>query len=147
MRHPIRIVLLAAALAAAPVPASAQNVFVAGLVELSGTGATAGTGFNNGVQLAIREINAAGGLNGRRIDYSAFDTQTNPGVAKGLAQRAIDDKAYVILGPVFSWAAWFAELSAEPAMLSVPGFSFASRTKSWNVLIGLSAGTISASGV
>ncbi len=102
MRHPIRIVLLAAALAAAPVPASAQNVFVAGLVELSGTGATAGTGFNNGVQLAIREINAAGGLNGRRIDYSAFDTQTNPGVAKGLAQRAIDDKAYVILGPVFS---------------------------------------------
>ena len=48
---------------------------------------------------------------------------------------------------IFSCAAWFAELSAEPAMLSVPGFSFAALRKSWNVLMGLSTGTISASGV
>ena len=92
----------AAALAAAPAATLAQPVKIAGLVELSGPGASAGTNFNNGAKLAIREINAAGGLNGRPIEYNPSDTQTNPGVAKGLAQRAIDDKAYVVLGPVFS---------------------------------------------
>jgi len=92
----------ATALAVASAAVSAQPVKIAGLVELSGPGATAGTNFNNGVKLAIREINAAGGLNGRPIEYTPSDTQTNPGVAKALAQRAIDDQAYVILGPVFS---------------------------------------------
>lgn len=95
-------IAFAAALAAAPAASPAQPVKIAGLVELSGPGATAGTNFDNGVRIAIREINAAGGLNGRPIEYNAADTQTNPGVAKGLAQRAIDDQAYVILGPVFS---------------------------------------------
>lgn len=101
--HPMTIgFAIVSALAAASGDLDAQPVKIAGLVELSGPGATAGTNFNNGVKLAIREINAAGGLNGRPIEYSASDTQTNPGVAKGLAQRAIDDDAYVVIGPVFS---------------------------------------------
>lgn len=102
MARPIPTLFLAAALAAAPLAQAQQSVPVAGLVELSGPGATAGTGFNNGVKLAIREINAAGGLGGRKVEYNAYDTQSNPGVAKGLAQRAIDEKSYVVLGPVFS---------------------------------------------
>src|ERR1700681_4332400 len=75
---------------------------IVGLVELSGTGATAGTNFNNGVKLAVKEINAAGGILGRQIDYLPVDTQTNPAVAKALAQKAVDDGAYVVLGPVHS---------------------------------------------
>jgi branched-chain amino acid transport system substrate-binding protein len=92
----------ALALAAVPLAASAQTVPVVGLVELSGGGASVGTNFNNGVKLAIKEINAAGGLAGRKIDYTAHDTQTNAGVAKALSVKAIDDKAYVVMGPVFS---------------------------------------------
>ena len=104
MNRPFRLLatVFAVAFAFASTTAPAQPVKIAGLVELSGSGATAGTNFNNGVKLAIREINAAGGLNGRPIEYSPSDTQTNPGVATGLAQRAIDDKAYVVVGPVFS---------------------------------------------
>jgi len=79
-----------------------QNVKIAGLVELTGTGATSGTNFDNGIKLAVKEINAAGGILGRKIDYRSLDTQSNPGVAKGLAQQAVDDEAYVIMGPVFS---------------------------------------------
>ena len=94
--------LLASAIAGLPLIATAQNVPIVGLVELSGVGATAGTNFDNGVKLAVREINAAGGLAGRKIDYTALDTQTNPGVAKALAQKAIDQNAYVVMGPVFS---------------------------------------------
>ena len=94
--------LLALAFAGAPLLAFGQNVPIVGLVELSGGGATAGTNFDNGVKLAVKEINAAGGLAGRKIDYTSFDTQTTPGVAKALAQKAIDQNAYVVMGPVFS---------------------------------------------
>ena len=80
----------------------AETVKIYGLVELSGTGTTSGTNFNNGVKLAVKEINAAGGILGRKIEYTAEDTQSNPGVAKGLAQKAVDEGSYVVMGPVFS---------------------------------------------
>ena len=82
--------------------AQTTPVKFAGIMELSGSGATPGTNFNNGVKLAVKEINAAGGLLGRPIDYQPVDTQTNPAVAKALAQKAVDDGAYVVLGPVHS---------------------------------------------
>ncbi len=96
--------LLAAVLSAAAFAASAQQTPVkfAGIMELSGSGATPGTNFNNGVKLAVKEINAAGGILGRQIDYQPVDTQTNPAVAKALAQKAVDDGAFVVLGPVHS---------------------------------------------
>jgi branched-chain amino acid transport system substrate-binding protein len=80
----------------------AQPIKIVGLVELSGTGATSGTNFDNGVKLAVKEINATGGILGRQVQYSSSDTQSNPGVAKALAQKAVDDGAYVVMGPVFS---------------------------------------------
>lgn len=80
----------------------AQPVPIFGLVELSGTGATSGTNFDNGIKLAVKEINAAGGILGRKIDYTSQDTQSNPGVSKALAQKAVDQGAYVVMGPVFS---------------------------------------------
>jgi branched-chain amino acid transport system substrate-binding protein len=88
----------------AALPALAQQppVRIVGLVELSGTGATSGTNFDNGVKLAVKEINAAGGILGRRIDYTSSDTQSAPQTAKALAQKAIDDRAYIVMGPVFS---------------------------------------------
>jgi branched-chain amino acid transport system substrate-binding protein len=82
--------------------AQQSPVLIVGLMELSGTGATAGTNFDNGVKLAVKEINAAGGILGRKIDYVTMDTQTAPQTAKALAQKAIDQGAYVVMGPVFS---------------------------------------------
>jgi branched-chain amino acid transport system substrate-binding protein len=91
-------------LVAASLSASAQQppVLIFGIMELSGTGATPGTNFDNGVKLAVKEINAAGGILGRKINYVSTDTQTNPAVAKAVAQKAIDEGAYVVLGPVHS---------------------------------------------
>jgi branched-chain amino acid transport system substrate-binding protein len=102
MKHPFRSLAAALALAAVPLVAAAQPVPIVGLVELSGGGATVGTNFNNAVKLAVKEINAAGGLAGRPIEYTSYDTQTNPGVAKALAAKAIDANAYVVMGPVYS---------------------------------------------
>src|ERR1700722_18259815 len=98
--------LLAATVVLCAAPAMAQQaqgpVLFVGLMELTGTGATPGTNFDNGVKLAVKEINASGGILGRKIDYQTFDDQTNPAVAKALAQKAIDMGAYVVLGPVHS---------------------------------------------
>ena len=79
-----------------------STVKVVGLFELSGAGASAGTNFKNGVELAVKEINAGGGILGKKIDLQSYDTQSQPGVAKGLAKRAVDEGAYVVMGPVFS---------------------------------------------
>ena len=75
---------------------------IVGLVELTGPGTTSGTNFDNGIKLAVKEINAAGGILGRKVEYKSQDTQSNPGVAKGLTEQAVDDGAYIVMGPVFS---------------------------------------------
>ncbi len=92
--------ILSTALAGA---ASAQStVKLINIGELSGGGATVGTNFKNGADLAIEEINAAGGILGRKIEITHFDTQSVPATARALAQKALDDKPYVLLGPGFS---------------------------------------------
>ena len=73
----ISVALLSLALAQ-PLLAQGQPIKIYGLVELSGTGATSGTNFNDGVKLAVKEINAAGGILGRKVEYSASDTQSQP---------------------------------------------------------------------
>jgi branched-chain amino acid transport system substrate-binding protein len=98
-----RCTLLALALACSAVGAQAQDVIkIAGIYELSGAGASAGTYFKDGVELAVKEINANGGILGKKIVSSVADTQTQPGVAKGLAAKAADDGAFAVFGPVFS---------------------------------------------
>src|ERR671939_68904 len=101
--------------------AQGQPIKIFGLVELSGTGATSGTNFNDGVKLAVKEINAAGGILGRKIDYTANDTQSQPQVSKALAVKAIDDGAYVVMGPVFSGSILVS--MAETRRAEVPNFT------------------------
>ncbi|MGE0312889.1 MAG: ABC transporter substrate-binding protein [Lautropia sp.] len=100
--------------------AQAQSIKIAGIYELSGAGASAGTNFKNGVELAVKEINAAGGILGRKIDHTALDTQTNPGVAKALAKKAVDDDAFAVFGPVFSGSIMVS--MAETKRAEVPNF-------------------------
>jgi branched-chain amino acid transport system substrate-binding protein len=96
--------VIAGMLACAPwfVQAQQSPIKIAGVVELSGGGATSGTNFDNGVKLAVKEINAAGGILGRKVEYSSADTQSQPQLAKALTQKAVDENVYVVMGPVFS---------------------------------------------
>jgi branched-chain amino acid transport system substrate-binding protein len=115
--------LLAAAGAALLLQAGAwaQPIKIANIVELSGAGATSGTNFRDGVLLAVKEINAAGGILGHKIETSTSDTQSNPGVAKGLAQKAIDDNVFAVFGPVFSGSIMVS--MAETRRAEVPNFT------------------------
>ena len=114
--------IAACAIAAGATAGFAQDVIkIANIVELSGGGASAGTNFKNGVELAIKEINASGGILGKKIQTTTTDTQSNPGVAKGLAQKAIDNDVFAIFGPVFSGSIMVS--MAESRRAKVPNFT------------------------
>jgi branched-chain amino acid transport system substrate-binding protein len=122
MRSIARISALFVGLALAqPLLAQTDAVKIFGVVELSGTGATSGTNFNDGVKLAVKEINAAGGILGRKIEYTPSDTQSQAQVAKALAVKAIDEGAYVVMGPVFSGSIIVS--MAETKRAGIPNFT------------------------
>jgi branched-chain amino acid transport system substrate-binding protein len=84
-------------------PALAQNtVYIPNVIELSGAGAVSGTNWRDGVILAVEEINAKGGILGRKIDTPHLDTQSDPGISRAQIQKVLDNNPYVVLGPVFS---------------------------------------------
>jgi branched-chain amino acid transport system substrate-binding protein len=113
---------LAAALAfAAGAVAAQQPVKIAAIVELSGTGTTAGTNFKNGVELAVKEINASGGILGRKLVLDIADTQSNPAIAKALTTKAVDQDVYVVMGPVFSGSIIVS--MAETRRAEIPNFT------------------------
>src|ERR1700676_2441983 len=91
-------------------------------------GLVVATKFENGVKLAVKEINAAGGILGRKIQYTSMDTQSAPQTAKALAQKAVDEKAYVVMGPVFSGS--FIVSMAETKRAEIPNFTGGEAAKS-----------------
>lgn len=99
----------------------AQAIKVAKIVELSGGGTTAGTMYRNGARLAFNEINAAGGIMGRKIEIAEMDTQSQPAVAKAMTVKSIDDKTDVIFGPVFSGSILVSMTESQRA--SIPNFT------------------------
>jgi branched-chain amino acid transport system substrate-binding protein len=84
-------------------PAVAQSsVYIPAILELSGAGAVSGTNFRDGMVMAIDEINGRGGLLGRKIETPVLDTQSDAGISRAQVQKVLDNRPYVILGPVFS---------------------------------------------
>src|SRR5664279_331838 len=72
------------------------------ILELSGAGAVSGTNFRDGMLMAIDEINAKGGILGKKIETPVLDTQSDAGISRSQVQKVLDNKPFVILGPVFS---------------------------------------------
>ncbi len=120
-RTTLKAVAAAAVFALAGVAHAQQTIKIANIVELSGPGTTAGTLFKNGVELAVKEINESGGILGKKVESYTVDTQTNPGVAKGLTQKAVDDNVFAIFGPVYSGSIMVS--MAESRRGEVPNFT------------------------
>ncbi len=89
-----------------PVAAFAQStatsVYMPDVVELSGPGAVSGTNWRDGVILAVDEINAKGGLLGKKLDVPHLDTQSEAAIARSQVQKVLDNDPYVVLGPIYS---------------------------------------------
>ena len=83
--------------AGATVEVSGEPIRIGAMYALSGDKAAIGTNIMRGVDFAVEEINAAGGVNGRPIEIVRGDTQGDPKVARSVAERLItQDKVNAI---------------------------------------------------
>lgn len=75
-----------------------------GLVSsLTGPGAFLGDPFSRAARMAVERTNAAGGINGRRVDLVVYDTEASADKSLVFVKKLIsEDKVSVILGPDFS---------------------------------------------
>lgn len=82
---------------------AAEPIKVGWLSSLSGALSSAALAENEGVKIAVEEINKAGGINGRPIELLTRDTAGDPTKAVNFAQQlAFSDKVHFIIGPVNS---------------------------------------------
>ena len=59
--------------------ASGEGTFkIGGIGPVTGAAAAYGTSVKNGIDLAVKEINAAGGINGYQIEYNFQDDENDP---------------------------------------------------------------------
>jgi branched-chain amino acid transport system substrate-binding protein len=71
--------------------------------SLTGAQATFGTSTDNGIKLAVDEINGAGGINGKTLKLTAYDDQGDPAEAAVVVTKLItQDQVQVVLGEVAS---------------------------------------------
>ncbi|MDP3451190.1 MAG: ABC transporter substrate-binding protein, partial [Anaerolineaceae bacterium] len=66
--------------------------------QLTGKQADLGIQLRNGVQLAVDEINASGGINGRNLELSVEDDLGTPQGAKDAQNKLIDKGVVAIIG-------------------------------------------------
>src|SRR6185312_11307215 len=95
------VLVLAAALAA---PLLAQDTIKVGEVaSLTGKDAAFGQSSHEGTLLSVEEINAAGGVLGRRLELITLDDASKPGESGTAARKLISrDKVVALLGEVAS---------------------------------------------
>jgi ABC-type branched-subunit amino acid transport system substrate-binding protein len=84
--------------------AQQQNAKIGLFLELTGGSAsTTSEASQFGVELAVQEINAAGGIAGRKLQLVVADTQTDPTVGVGEMKRLVQqEKVEFVFGPVIS---------------------------------------------
>lgn len=91
--------------AAAPAPAAGagDTILIGHVASLTGEQATFGESTDNGIKLAIAEVNAKGGVKGKKLTLKTYDDQGKPEEAAVAATRLIvQDKVNVLLGEVAS---------------------------------------------
>src|SRR5215467_4782627 len=94
---------VAATSIAKPAIAAKDPIQVGYLPALTGPSSSTGIGINRGIQLAVKEINDAGGIDGRQIELITRDTQSDPTKAvNGAAELTHGQKVSVVFGPVNS---------------------------------------------
>src|SRR5205807_1991036 len=71
--------------------------------SLTGKEATYGQAAHKGTLLAVEQVNAAGGVLGRKIDLITEDDQSKPGESATIAKKFISrDKVAAVLGEIVS---------------------------------------------
>jgi branched-chain amino acid transport system substrate-binding protein len=87
------------ALIAATNAAPAEPIRIGHIASLTGKDAAFGVSTRKGILLAVEELNASGGVLGRKIEYLVEDIQSKPGESATAVKKLISrDKVLAVLG-------------------------------------------------
>lgn len=87
----------------APAPAPAgEKILVGGLAPLTGEVAVYGTSSSNGTKLAIEEINAAGGVLGKQLEFILLDEKGDPVEALNAYNKLESQGVVAVIGDITS---------------------------------------------
>jgi len=95
MRTFVKFIALAAIALALPAHA-ADSVKIGFNVPLTGFAAADGNSARNGVELAIEQANADGGINGKQIELVVYDDQASPKEAVPIATKLIESDGVTV---------------------------------------------------
>ena len=91
---------LAATGLAKPAIAASGPIRIGWMPALTGTSSSTGIALNRGTMLAVSEINAAGGINGRMLELVTRDTQSDPTKAVNASSELThNEKVDIVWGP------------------------------------------------
>lgn len=82
--------------------AEGESIKIGGLAPLTGSLSVYGNAVNNGVLLAVEEINAQGGINGRPIEYIVYDEKGDTTEATNAYDKLVQDGIVALIGDVTS---------------------------------------------
>ncbi|HEU5074914.1 MAG TPA: ABC transporter substrate-binding protein [Polyangiaceae bacterium] len=84
-------------------PGAADTILIGEVGSLTGAQATFGISTRNGIEMALDEVNARGGVKGKKVAVRVYDDQSKPEEAANAVTRLIaQDGAKLILGEVAS---------------------------------------------
>src|SRR5262245_45509676 len=103
-RKTLGALAVAAALLAVGVATEAQSpIRIGASLSLTGTYAKLGKNQHEGYQLCQKDLNAKGGLLGRKVEFVVYDDQSMPPTGVRLYEKLItEDKVDVVMGPYSS---------------------------------------------
>jgi branched-chain amino acid transport system substrate-binding protein len=85
---------------------AAEPIRIGSPLLLSGTGAYVGGAEKDTLEMMVADLNKAGGINGRPIEFIFYDEEGKPDVAVSMVKRLIQkDKVSAIVGISTSWTA------------------------------------------
>ena len=79
-----------------------NSIYIALAGPMSGTDHESGNQIRQGVELALTEVNEAGGINGHPVKLLVFDDQNNVKVASQVAQNVVASRALAVVGHMYS---------------------------------------------
>lgn len=77
-----------------------DTIVIGGNLELSGPVSSYGTSEDEAIKMAIEEVNAAGGVLGKQLEYKSLDNKSDSAETTSISSRLItQDNVVAILGP------------------------------------------------
>jgi branched-chain amino acid transport system substrate-binding protein len=98
MKHLVQSVILAAALALGAGVAKAQDIPIAVVGPITGSNAAFGEQMTRGAKMAVADINAHGGVLGRKLDLILADDACDPEQAVAAANEVVGKKVVFVAG-------------------------------------------------